>query len=52
MELRLWINDPENGISNVKSAVRIAVWDVFKKNNIEIPFPHMDIYMRPSTPAS
>lgn len=45
IELRLWIADPENGVSNVKSAVRIAVWDVFTKNCIEIPYPHMDIYM-------
>ncbi len=48
MELRIWICDPENGISNVKSAIRIAVWEVFKKHNIEIPYPHMDVYMRPN----
>lgn len=48
MELRVWICDPENGISNVKSAIRIAVWDIFKKHNIEIPYPHMDIFMRPN----
>jgi hypothetical protein len=28
MELRIWISDPENGISNVSSAVRVAIWDV------------------------
>ena len=39
MELRFWIRDPENGISNVSSAVRIAIWDAFKVNGIEIPFP-------------
>ncbi len=45
MELRLWISDPHNGVSNVKSAVRIAVWEVFKENGIDVPFPQMDIHM-------
>ncbi len=48
LELRLWIEDPGNGISSVKSAVRIAVWDVFKEKGIEVPFPQMDIHMRNS----
>ena len=30
LELRIWIGDPENGISNVASAIRLAVWDVFQ----------------------
>ncbi len=46
LELRLWISDPENGVSSVKSAVRIAVWDVFKEKGVEVPFPQMDVHMR------
>ncbi len=46
LELRIWIGDPENGISSVKSAVRIAVWDKFQEKGIEVPFPQMDIHMR------
>jgi len=46
MELRLWINDPENGVSNVCSAVRIAIWDTFKANGIEIPFPQRDLHIK------
>lgn len=45
MELRIWINDPENGVSNVSSAVRIALWDTFKEHGIEIPFPQRDVHM-------
>jgi small-conductance mechanosensitive channel len=45
MELRIWINDPENGVANVSSAVRLAIWDTFKKNGIEIPFPQRDVHM-------
>ncbi|MBN1102721.1 MAG: mechanosensitive ion channel [Deltaproteobacteria bacterium] len=46
MELRIWIGDPENGISNVRSAVRIAIWDTFKKHHIEIPFPQRDLHIK------
>lgn len=45
MELRLWIRDPENGIANVSSAVRMAIWDAFKANGIEIPFPQRVVHM-------
>jgi small-conductance mechanosensitive channel len=45
MELRFWISDPENGVANVSSAVRLAIWDTFKKNGIEIPFPQRDVHM-------
>lgn len=46
MELRIWISDPENGISNVKSAVRVSIWDTLKENNIEIPFPQRDVHIK------
>ena len=34
IELRFWIHDPENGIGNVSSAVRMKIWDAFKANGI------------------
>ena len=46
MELRIWIRDPENGISNVSSAVRVAIWDTFKEHGIEIPFPQHDVHIK------
>jgi small-conductance mechanosensitive channel len=45
MELRIWVNDPENGVSNVSSAVRVAIWDVFKEHGVEIPYPQRDIHI-------
>ena len=45
MELRFWIRDPENGIANVSSAIRMAIWDAFKANGIEIPFPQRVVHM-------
>ena len=46
MELRIWISDPENGISNVSSAVRVAMWDKFKEYGIEIPYPQRDVHVK------
>lgn len=46
LELRIWIRDPENGISNVRSAVRLAIWDAFEANGIEIPFPQRVVHMK------
>jgi small-conductance mechanosensitive channel len=46
MELRIWIKDPENGISNVSSDVRMAIWETFRKNQIQIPFPQRDLHIK------
>lgn len=45
LELRLWINDPENGLNNIRSDVNRAIWKKFKQNNITIPFPQRDIHI-------
>lgn len=44
--LTFWINDPKNGIKEIKSDVLLAIWDQFDQNNIEIPFPQRDIYIK------
>ena len=46
MELRFWISDPENGIANVSSAVRIAVLKKFKKHHIKLSIPQQEIYIK------
>lgn len=38
--LRYWIEDAENGVTNTKGDVMLGLWDAFKENGIEIPFPH------------
>ncbi|MEN8661445.1 MAG: mechanosensitive ion channel family protein [Lentimonas sp.] len=48
LELRMWIADPSNGVGSVRSAVLLKVWDLFKENNIEIPFPQRDLHIRSS----
>ncbi len=41
--LRFWIIDPEGGITNVKGDIYLSIWDLFKENNIKIPFPHRQL---------
>ena len=43
--LRFWIKDAEAGVTNIKGHVMMALWDAFKENGIEIPYPHREIYM-------
>lgn len=38
-EIRVWIADPQNGVTNVKSKVLLKVWERFKEHGIELPFP-------------
>ena len=46
LELRIWINDPRNGVSNVKSEVFLRLWDKFREHGIEIPFPQHDLHLK------
>lgn len=46
-DLRFWINDPAAGISNVTSAVFLNLWDALRTAGVEIPFPQMDVRLRP-----
>ena len=45
LELRVWINDPENGMEEVRTDIYLAIWDRFKEENITIPFPQRDIHI-------
>ncbi|MBN2907787.1 MAG: mechanosensitive ion channel [Rhodobacteraceae bacterium] len=41
--LRFWITDPTEGLTNVRGAVYLALWDAFRENGISIPFPQREI---------
>ena len=49
-ELRIWINDPENGVTNVGSEVLTRVWDLFREHGITLPFQQHDVYLHGRTP--
>ncbi len=46
LELRFWIDDPEDGLSNIRSDVLKRVWKLFHENNISIPFPQRDLHLK------
>ena len=51
LELRVWIRDPQNGVANVRSEVLLEVWDRFRANDIEIPFPQRDVNLSAAEPV-
>jgi small-conductance mechanosensitive channel len=50
LELRVWINDPQNGLANVKSSLLLEVWDLFHANDIEFSFPQRDLHIKSAVP--
>ncbi len=49
LELRAWIDDPQSGVVNIKSDILLGVWERFRDQGIEIPFPQRDVTI--SAPA-
>lgn len=45
-ELRIWINDPINGMGNIQSELLFNVWDIFKEHGIVIPYPQRDVHVK------
>ncbi|RKF21241.1 mechanosensitive ion channel protein [Altericroceibacterium spongiae] len=44
--IQCWINDPEDGVGNVRSEVLKNLWWLFQEKGIEIPFPQRDLNLR------
>ncbi|WP_457935467.1 mechanosensitive ion channel family protein [Mesorhizobium sp. 10J20-29] len=44
--LRFWIHDPQQGLTNVRGKVLLALWDTFKEHGVKIPYPHREVIMR------
>ena len=44
--LRFWIADAENGVTNIKGEVLIALYDALIANGIELPFPQYEIRLK------
>ncbi|HUD97754.1 MAG TPA: mechanosensitive ion channel domain-containing protein, partial [Woeseiaceae bacterium] len=44
--LRFWIHDPQNGLTNIRGQVLLALWDSFREHGVNIPFPHREVIMR------
>lgn len=46
--LRYWIKDAEKGLTNTRGDVMLALWDTFKEHNIDIPYPHREVFVHKS----
>jgi small-conductance mechanosensitive channel len=46
LEIRFWISDPNNGLSNLKSLVLLGIWEKFHEHDIEIPYPQRDLHIK------
>jgi small-conductance mechanosensitive channel len=46
--IHCWINDPEEGVGNVRSDVLKHLWGLFKEHGVALPFPQRDLNLRDS----
>lgn len=46
LQVRFWISDAHSGIADIRSAVLLAVWQKFREEGIEIPFPQRDLHIK------
>jgi small-conductance mechanosensitive channel len=46
LELRIWIDDPKNGIINVRSDVLLAMWNKYRAHGIRTQLGHRDIFIK------
>ena len=51
LEVRIWIGDAPNGVQNVKSAVLLRIWDMFREAGIRVPYPQRDVTVRGASDA-
>ncbi|MFT7145133.1 MAG: small-conductance mechanosensitive channel [Alphaproteobacteria bacterium] len=48
-EVRFWLDNPEDGLGNVRSQMYIEIWKRFKAEGIEIPFPQRVLHTQGTT---
>ncbi|HNQ04228.1 MAG TPA: mechanosensitive ion channel [Thiobacillaceae bacterium] len=46
LELRVWIQDPEQGLAGVRSDINLAIWRLFREAGIGMPYPQRDVHIR------
>jgi len=53
-EILVWISDPEQGVGSVRSEILNRVWELFRENRIDLPFPQRDLHIKdwPGAPSS
>ncbi|MDV7341367.1 mechanosensitive ion channel [Terasakiella sp. A23] len=51
IELRFWVDDPQNGLGNIRSEVLLKIWDKFHENGVAFPYPQRDIHVKGEVPV-
>jgi len=46
VELGVWIEDPQDGMSNLRSDLYFDIWREFRQHGIEIPYPQREVHLR------
>jgi small-conductance mechanosensitive channel len=46
LEVRVWINDPQNGVASVKSDIFRGILQRFRAYGIEMPYPQRDVHLK------
>jgi small-conductance mechanosensitive channel len=49
LEVRFWINDPQQGVGNIRSEVALAVWDRFKLEGVDVPLSRQEVLLEPGS---
>jgi small-conductance mechanosensitive channel len=52
MLLRVWVNDPQNGLGNIKGQILMTLWEKLHEHDIEIPYPQRDMHWRSEQPLT
>jgi small-conductance mechanosensitive channel len=43
LHLAIWIPDPEEGTAKLQSEIYLEIWEQFKQNKIQVPYPQREI---------
>ena len=46
LEVRVWINDPQNGLGSVKSDLFWGIWQRFRDHGIVMPYPQREVHLK------
>jgi len=44
--IHCWINDPEEGVGNVRSDVLKHLWALFREHGVGLPYPQRDLHLK------
>ncbi len=51
LELTVWVDDPEQGSSNLRSDICYGIWREFKAHGVVIPYPQREVHRSATNPA-